>query len=43
LFLKNPLKMNSSSSKKTFEKVLQVLPLILSDDPSSAMKDLHTQ
>jgi PTH1 family peptidyl-tRNA hydrolase len=41
--LKKPSQNELELIEKTFEKVLQVLPLILSDDPSSAMKDLHTQ
>jgi len=41
--LKKPSQNELNLIEKTFDKVLQVLPLILSEDPSSAMKDLHTQ
>ncbi len=41
--LKKPSQNELKLIEKTFEKALQVLPLILSDDPGSAMKDLHTQ
>jgi PTH1 family peptidyl-tRNA hydrolase len=41
--LKKPSQSEQQLIEKTFDKVLQVLPQILSEDPSTAMKELHTQ
>ena len=41
--LKKPSQNELKLIEKTFDKVLQVFPQILSEDPSSAMKELHTQ
>jgi len=41
--LKKPSQQDLSLIEAGFNKVLQVLPMMISDDPSIAMKDLHTQ
>jgi PTH1 family peptidyl-tRNA hydrolase len=41
--LKKPPQKDLSLIEDTFDKVISVFSLMTSDDPSSAMKDLHTQ
>jgi peptidyl-tRNA hydrolase len=41
--LKKPPQKDLALIESTFDKVIQVFAAMVSDDPGSAMKDLHTQ
>jgi len=41
--LKKPSQKDQDLIDKSFDKVLDVFSFMVSDDPSSAMKTLHTQ